>query len=402
MRPSTFGQDNDGEVYAVDYDTGVIHGFARNDTASTASKFPRKLSETGLFANTKNQTPAPGVYRFTPNVALWQDHAVGEHFVALPGTSAVTDFEAGKAIPGNVYWHSFRYHFPENAVLAKTISIEMERGKPESKNRLETQVLHFADGFWQGYTYAWRDDQTDADLVPNEGGEKLLNVVDASFPGGKRQQMWTYHSRSQCLQCHNAWSEYALAFNVAQLNHGVQLTKLGELGLLNRVGKNEKPKGVYTPDELKTELRLTPPHSATGTVEERATSYLHVNCAHCHRNGGGGTTSIDLSAFEKRRIMKDLEVAPRLGGFDLKDAKVVTAQQPTQSVLYYRMSKFGKGRMPHIGSELPDERGLKLIHDWIAGPNSVRVTNDMKWEQLCECLKTPGAAIDVARSVGRR
>jgi putative heme-binding domain-containing protein len=65
------------------------------------------------------------------------------------------------------------------------------------------------------------------------------------------------------------------------------------------------------------------------------------------------------------------------------------------------MSKFGKGRMPHIGSELPDERGLKLIHDWIAGPNSARVTSDMKWEELCECLKTPGAALEAARAVGR-
>src|SRR5262249_6280138 len=38
---------------------------------------------------------------------------------------------------------------------------------------------------------------------------------------------------------------------------------------------------------------------------------------------------------------------------------------PYRSVLYYRMAKLGRGRMPHVGSETVDESGLQLIHDWI-------------------------------------
>jgi putative heme-binding domain-containing protein len=34
--------------------------------------------------------------------------------------------------------------------------------------------------------------------------------------------------------------------------------------------------------------------------------------------------------------------------------------------LLYRISKFGKDRMPHIGSELPDPQGIALISEWIA------------------------------------
>jgi putative heme-binding domain-containing protein len=30
------------------------------------------------------------------------------------------------------------------------------------------------------------------------------------------------------------------------------------------------------------------------------------------------------------------------------------------------MAKFGRGRMPHLGSELPDPKGLRLLHHWIA------------------------------------
>ena len=38
---------------------------------------------------------------------------------------------------------------------------------------------------------------------------------------------------------------------------------------------------------------------------------------------------------------------------------------PFSSVLYYRISKTGPGRMPHIGSEIVDSRGVETIHDWI-------------------------------------
>src|SRR5262249_50335339 len=46
-------------------------------------------------------------------------------------------------------------------------------------------------------------------------------------------------------------------------------------------------------------------------------------------------------------------------------AHILSPGDPYRSVLYYRMAKQGRGRMPHIGSEIVDEPGLKLIHDWI-------------------------------------
>ena len=63
--------------------------------------------------------------------------------------------------------------------------------------------------------------------------------------------------------------------------------------------------------------------------------------------------------------MKILEVRPVQGTFDMPDAQILAPGDPYRSVLYYRMAKLGRGRMPHIGSEIVDERGLRLIHDWI-------------------------------------
>ena len=55
-------QDAEGEVYALDYIGGGIYHLApKPQPSSDAPKFPRKLSETGLFTDTKELKPAKGL-----------------------------------------------------------------------------------------------------------------------------------------------------------------------------------------------------------------------------------------------------------------------------------------------------------------------------------------------------
>src|SRR5262249_46156575 len=140
------------------------HTVERNVGEAKNADFPTKLSETGLFASVKDQTPAAGVVPFAVNSRQWQDGATAEHWAAFPGLSSATLHAAGKTIPGNVYWHLFRMHFPRDAVLVRTLSL--------NGRRLETQLLHFDGVDWQAYTFAWRDDRSDAELVPAGGAEK--------------------------------------------------------------------------------------------------------------------------------------------------------------------------------------------------------------------------------------
>ena len=113
----------------------------------------------------------------------------------------------------------------------------MESGHPESRRRLETQVLHFDGQDWRGYTYAWNDAQTDADLVAAEGMDRTLVVADPKAPGGRREQTWHFPSRAECLTCHNSWSGYRLSFNPPQLGKdhagADQLESFQALGLLS-------------------------------------------------------------------------------------------------------------------------------------------------------------------------
>jgi putative heme-binding domain-containing protein len=371
VRIVAFGEDKDGELYFLDYDGGTVHTIARNEEVAKNNQFPTKLSDTGLFASVKDQTPAPGVVPFTINGRQWQDGATAEHWAAFPGTSSAALHTTGKPIPGMVYWHSFRMHFPKDAVLMRTLSVGRSVqaafdangrvGKPDLRERrIETQLLHYDGVDWLGYTFAWRNDQTDADLVPAEGGEKEL-------PDGR---VWQFQSRSQCLLCHNNQSEYALAFLPEQLNRAGpdgrnQLITLTEAGYLHRVGDNGKPLPPFDAASAARERKVADPADSSQSIEARARGYLHTNCGHCHFEHGGGTVSLRLQFSVPRAEMKAVGVRPTRGDFGLPDACIIKPGDPWASTLYYRMARFGRDRMPHIGADLPDEAGLKLVEQWI-------------------------------------
>jgi putative heme-binding domain-containing protein len=391
LRIVAFGEDHAGELYFLDYDGGTMHTLERNDAPGPNTRFPTKLSETGLFADVMKQVPAPGVIKFQPSSRQWQDEAASEHFIALPGLSSVTLFEKPRPLPGQVFWHDFKMQFPKDTVLAKTIWLnivdhppqENKTGKEESvlfiprmSPRVETQLLHFDGEDWHGYSYAWRDDGTDADLVPPDGAEKVFTVTHDKQRDWTHEQVWTFHSRTQCMSCHNAWSEYALAFSVGQLNEKNafpfslrepnQLIRLSELGYIKRLGKDDKALPPFDYATVGRELSLIDPSIKSIFLESRARSYLQANCAHCHRfGGGGGSVVLELDISKSLKETGILDVRPKQGDFGIADARIVAPGDPGRSVLLYRMAKFGRGRMPHLGSEYPDAEGLELISEWI-------------------------------------
>ncbi|MBI3466033.1 MAG: PQQ-dependent sugar dehydrogenase, partial [Planctomycetes bacterium] len=78
VRIVAFGEDKDGELYFLDYDGGTIHTIERNDATAKNAEFPTRLSQTGLFADVKAQTPEAGVIPFAVNSRQWQDGATTE------------------------------------------------------------------------------------------------------------------------------------------------------------------------------------------------------------------------------------------------------------------------------------------------------------------------------------
>ncbi len=358
----SFGEDNAGELYALDYERSKqIWKFVPNPAAGTNRSFPRRLSETGLFASTQEHRPAPGVIPYAINASQWADLTQAERFLALPGDGRIDIDERG-------YWR-----LPDGSALARTVSIDLEQGNPGSRRRIETQVLHREDGAWRPYTYVWDDNQRDAMLAEAPGASRTFNVRDPNAPGGQRTIAYRIHGRAECLLCHNPWVEMQttnygrqsaspVALTTAQLNRdgvregtGVnQVRAFAQMGLLSKpVAAGPLP-------------RLADPHDPSAPVELRARSYLDVNCAHCHQFNAGGTANILLSATVPLAKTMAVDVRPIQGTFGLADARIIAPGAPEGSVLYYRIAKLGGGRMPRVGSSVVDDRAVRLIGDWIA------------------------------------
>jgi putative heme-binding domain-containing protein len=348
LRVVGFGADHDGEFYVLDHSAGTIHRLVPNPHAGQPSAFPRTLRETGLFADVAAGTPAPGVLPYAINAEPWEDHAVAERLVAIPGAAAIKAEGAG-------------WTFPRDSVLVKTLALEMKRGARSSRRRIETQVLHFDGIDWQPYTYRWNDDQTDATLIGPAGAEQTLDVADPEAPGGTRRQSWRFAGRAECQRCHNKWSGPPLAFNAAQLNRPVasgaivpQLETLVRIGLIDR------------PIPAKRTPRLVGPADPSASLDERARAYLHTNCAHCHRMHAGSAVLSKMTYDLPLEKTDMLGVRPTQGTFNIHDARVIAPGEPERSVLFYRMAKLGSGRMPYIGSTEVDREGIELIAQWIA------------------------------------
>jgi putative heme-binding domain-containing protein len=392
VRIVAFGVNGDGEIYFLDYDEGTVHTIERNDGGTRNADFPTTLSQTGLFASVKEHTPAAGVLGFAVNSRQWQDGATAEYWVGLPGDSSVTLHADGKPVPGLVYWHSFRMHFPKDAVLMRTMSL--------GSRRVETQILHFEGADWRAYTFAWRDDQLDADLVPAEGAEK--EIIE-----GPQKRLWQFNSRSQCMSCHSNQSEYALAFLPEQLNRvgpdgRNQLIAFTEAGYIRRVDNDGRPLPAFDTASAAREPKLADPGDSTQPLEARARAYLHANCGHCHSDHGGGSVPLRLKFPVAVDEMKAVGIRPTRGSFALPDACIIKPGDPGASTLYFRMAKFGRDRMPHLGAERPDESALELIESWISGMNGgasrpSSVPSGMSPEQV---LAEPNSALLAARRLG--
>ena len=393
IRFAAFGEDNDGELYFLDYDSGTLHTLERNDGAQQNADFPQTLSRTGLFASVKDHQPALGVIPFTVSSRQWLDGATAEHWVALPGESSATLYETGKPIPGLVYWHNFRMHFPQDAVLMRTLSL--------GPIRLETQLLHFSGEEWRAYTYIWRDDQSDADLAPAEGAEKEVRL-------GGQNRYWQFSSRGQCMSCHSNQSEYALAFVPEQLNRPGpdgrnQLIALTEAGLIRRAANDDKSLPPFDDASAQRQRKIADPTDDSQPLEARARAYLHANCGHCHSDHGGGAVPLRLQFHLPLAEMNAVGVRPTRGDFSLPEASIIKPGDPHASTLYYRMAKFGRDRMPHIGSELPDEFGLALIEQWIAGMNGGKEAPSVGPDSAApdQLLTSAKTALPLARKLGR-
>jgi glucose/arabinose dehydrogenase len=350
-----FGTNGAGDILLADHLGNAVLRLERAGAGESggAERFPRRLSETGLFAATASLTLEAGVHAYQLRGASWHDGAEGKYAVALP-----EGVVAEGMVAGDDAWRSWK--FPDGSALVQTLTMPGVEGR--ASERVETRVLLKEGGDWAAYSWLWNEMQTDAELVPAGGVERERNGVK-----------WRVPARSECVLCHGRGADYVLGMTSVRLNLEVeregkrvnQLVQLAADGVVRVPGKDGKEL-VVDARAVREVPRMVDPHEEGGRLDERVRAYFAVNCSHCHRHEGGGNSRMDLSPWLTGESRHLIDEVPQHGGFGMPDARLIVPREPGRSVLPVRMSGRGAGQMPPVGTRVVDPRGLGLIYRWLA------------------------------------
>jgi uncharacterized repeat protein (TIGR03806 family) len=311
---------------------------------------PRLLSQTGVFASLPDLRPAPGLVPYEVNAPLWSDGAAKRRWL-VPGRGPVGFAAAGE------------WTFPAGTVFVKHFELPTDDTDARVRRRLETRLL-VVDGTGNGYgvTYKWRPDHSDADLLA-DGLEETVRVRTAS---GARAQTWAYPSRADCLTCHTPAAGFVLGVKTRQLNRAItypatsvtdnQLRTWNYLGLFDKA-LDEGRIGSFS--------KLVDVRDGRAGLEERARSYLDANCAGCHRPGTVIRAAFDAryeTPLPKQGLLNAPTVSDSLG---VDRPCVVAPGDPERSLLYLRLARDDRSRMPPLAIHVQDRAALEVLRCWI-------------------------------------
>jgi uncharacterized repeat protein (TIGR03806 family) len=335
---SSFAEDNNGELYVLNFSNGQI---LRIDpvSGSATGNFPDLLSETGCIDTNNPLTMSSGLIPYDINAPFWSDGTNKDRWMALTDGTEIT-------IESNGDWT-----YPANSVLVKNFEL--------NGRRIETRLLaRHADGSWGGYSYEWNDTETDANLVLNG------KVID------KEGQSYIFPSSTDCMVCHTNIAGIALGSETQQLNRNLTYPSTGinanQLATLENIGMFTAALSDI-PDNL---ARLTSPTDLSATPHDRSRSYLYTNCSQCHQQGGPTNVSLD---FHINTADSDMNICNQTNIHQIGGASVIMSPgDAAASSMVLRMScregvtNCNSGdEMPPLGSTIADSYGVNIVSTWI-------------------------------------
>jgi hypothetical protein len=309
-----------------------------------------KLSETGLYSDIVTKTVASRNLRFSPQYPLWSDGAKKKRWIYLPPKRSI---DAS---------HVDDWVFPIGTKLWKEFSF----GK-----RVETRYLEkVGKGAWSYATYAWNENETEADLVPETGFPNHVEIaagVRHDIPGV-----------SDCRSCHEGQGrDVVLGFNALQLSpardpnapHAEQVTP----EMVNLKNLVDQKLLMHLPKRFTTD---PPVVSAESPRARAALGYLSANCGGCHNPTDPLST---LGMYLKRSVGISPEAAKLeletvidhkskypIPGLELDQSYRILSGDSTRSAVVYRMASRDPYRqMPPLGTKIIDREALDLITQWI-------------------------------------
>jgi hypothetical protein len=288
------------------------------DAEVLPSVLPARLSQTGLYADIRAKTIAPGMTEFTPANVLWSDGAEKHRWYKLPPGTTIDSSDMD-------HWR-----FPVGTKLFKEFAREGKR----LETRLIWRVADTGDrerDLLVG-SYVWNDAETDA--VFAKDGASNVRGTDHDVP-----------SAEMCWRCHIGEPGGVLGFSALQL---------GDVSALP--------------------LSAPPPAGTTYGAPVPALGYLHANCGHCHNPNGGAwvDSHMILRLDVGERDAATTQIVQTTVGVELEQwidrgyTFRIVAGDPDQSALFYRITqRTMQVQMPPLATEHTDDTAIALLRSWI-------------------------------------
>jgi mono/diheme cytochrome c family protein len=328
---------------------GVTMGAFGRPAETGEDRVPERLSETGLYVVGRPGVVAPETRYFSPQYPLWTDGAYKTRWVYLPPGSAIdaSDPNDWDVPVGTRFWKEFAFH----------------------GRKVETRMIWRASrDRWVFATYVWNEEQTDAQLAPQDG---VARVVPLS---ATRQH--SVPSVNDCAACHGTARPGPLGFNALQLSPdrdpnaihgeppGPDMLTLGTL--LGEGRLSNAPAGAFS----------EAPRIHTNNPRTRAAlGYLVANCGSCH-NGRGEIAALGPVLKYDELLTNADAVAQGLVNQRTRwqvpalaegTSVVVSDASPDRSALLVRMrSRSPSSQMPPLGTVLRDGEALQRLTEWIS------------------------------------
>ncbi|MEZ4311521.1 MAG: hypothetical protein R3F14_26090 [Polyangiaceae bacterium] len=241
------------------------------------------LSEYCFFeGEMKDLVPRKGIYEYQVAAALWSDHAEKQRFIVLPEGKKITfDEEEG-------------WQYPLGTILVKTFSFRDDFGDPDSPRRtLETRLLLLGEAGWTGEVYRWNDAQTEAKRII--AGERV-DVTYKDEDGDTFTEEYIVPNQNQCKRLPRARRR-----GHRQAPSPSSSTALSP-ATPPRTSSKTWPRKACSTRAPRHTLPPSPTRSAQPLSTIAPAAYLHANCSHCHRPGGGWPPAWSSSPEATRQI----------------------------------------------------------------------------------------------------
>ncbi|MDB9782482.1 PQQ-dependent sugar dehydrogenase [Winogradskyella sp.] len=353
-----FGEDYDKELYLLrqGFNTPL---YKLKATEISYDIFPQLLSETGAFTNMSTLDVDDGIIPYQLVESFWSDGALKRRWLAVPnnGTHNTPDEQIEYSENGD-------WDFPVGSVLIKHFDLKTDENNPNITRKIETRFsIKGEDNKFYFLTYKWNEAQTDATLQ-SVALDEPIEITNAD--GSTSTQIWHYPSNSECITCHNTVSKGALGLRSRYLNTDItydatnttanQLVTLSHLGIIDDTIVDADTPNILTNKSI---------YDANASLEEKARSYLDLNCAYCHRPETDNRAGFDLRLFNSLDATELLSSGV-LSSLGIADERIVFAGDASKSVLFHRMNSVNPSiMMPPLTKSKVDEDAVAVIEQWI-------------------------------------